>query len=86
MFDFCITLDGEDYIVYVNSFTPEDRGVTYGKPEDCRPPSGPEADFDLICEMTGTHADERVACKHYSTIMDEIEEQAAERADDYEGA
>jgi len=47
MYDFCITLDGEEYIVYVNSFTPEDRGRTWGRPEDCYPPAGPDADFDL---------------------------------------
>ena len=83
MFEFCITLDGEEYIVYVNSFTPADHGKTHGKPEDCRPPSGPEADFDLICEMTGTHADARIACQHYHDILDAIEEKAIERADDY---
>jgi hypothetical protein len=86
MYDFCITLDGEEYIVYVNSFTPEDQGRTWGRPEDCYPPAGPEADFDLICEMTGTHADERVVCKHYDRIISEIEEQAAGIADDYVGA
>lgn len=83
MFEFCITLDGEDYIVHVKRFTPASPGRTWGPPEHCYPPTGSEADFDLVCEMTGDFAD-LVACRHYDTIMAEIDDQAAARATDYE--
>lgn len=80
-----ITLEGEPYIVRVNSYRPADAGRAYGRPEDCRPPSGAEVDFDLACETSGCHADE-VACRHYDMIVERIEEEYAAMEDDYEGA
>jgi len=82
MFEFCEMIDGDAYVVHVKSFTPGDPGYCWGPPENCTPPSSPEADFDLIDEMTGEHADE-VACRRYRWIVDMIEEQLAERADNF---
>jgi hypothetical protein len=81
MFEFCTTIDGEEYIVRVKGYTPGDPGRTWGKPDSWRPPSGPDADFDLIHELTGDHADD-VAAKNYYWIVGLIEEEMCARADD----
>lgn len=81
MFEFYITLGGEGYIVRAKSFTPADRGRTWGEPEDCRPPSDAEAEFDLLDEVTCCPAMDSTVYIYYDEILAAIEERAAERAD-----
>ena len=79
------TIDGVEYVVVVKSYRPGTPGYTWGRPEDCYPPESPEADFDLIDEMTGKPADD-VACRHYSHIVDLIDDEARRWAYDEEVA
>lgn len=81
MLEFCTVIDDEEYIVVVKSYTPGKPGRTYGNPEDCYPPEPPEAEFDLIDEMTGKPADD-AACQHYQYIVDRIDDEMAARTDD----
>ena len=85
IFEFCTTIDGTEYVVVVKSYTPGTQGYTWGRPEDCYPPESPEADFDLIDQVTG-QLDAGAANEHYHYIVELIGEELSMWADESEGA